>query len=110
MILALRTIEDLVGTEATWPPDGNVVASSSAGLKRPPAADDQVVVLERRAVAELDDVSLRPHRGHGALHEPRSLLLRERPELVALRRAEIERLLHEQGLVDEVGLWGDQGQ
>ena len=55
-------------------------------------------------------MGLRPHRDQSALYEPRSLLLHQRLELVTLSGAEIEGLLHEQGLVDEVGLWGDQGQ
>lgn len=53
---------------------------------------------------------LRLHRAHGALHELRSLLGDERRELMALGRPQVERLLDEQGLVEEVGLGRDESE
>ena len=79
-------------------------------MKAPARADDQEVVVERRAVVELDGVLVGLHARRRLLDEPRAELLGQRRQRVLLRRPEVERLLDQQRLVDEVGIGGDEGQ
>ena len=72
--------------------------------------NDQEVVFEPRAVAELDGVLVRPHARRGLLDEVGPELSHQRPERVLLRRPEVERLLDQQRLIEEVGIGGNEDE
>ena len=73
-------------------------------------ANDQEVVFEPRAVAELDGVLVRPHALRGLLDEVGPEHFHQRLERVLLRRSEVERLLDQQRLIEEVGIGGDEDE